>query len=358
MKRVRIAGAGPAGLTAAIVLARAGRAVEVHERSDRLGQRFRGDLHGVDNWSPEGDITDALARWGIERSFLFEPVETLRLTTGRRLSAVRSPQPLVYLVSRGDVTAGLERGLAEQAQDLGVSLHLGSPLDAKGADIIATGADPRHRFCVEVGIRFDTRTEDLAVGLIHPEAAQGGYAYLLIHGGRGCLSVVLFGGFDRAKQQLARARALLGASLDLDIRNPEPIGGFGSFQLHPDLGSHAQPRVGEAAGLQDFVWGFGIRRAMASGALAAQCILEGSDYVAAARHSLAPLHRVGVINRCLWETTAYRGFDAYVRAITRANRPLGPLRTAHTPGRIHRWLLPLACVVLSPHYAHLFGRPG
>jgi len=34
--------------------------------------------------------------------------------------------------------------------------------------------------------------------------------------------------------------------------------------------------VGEAAGLQDPAWGFGLRYALESGALAARCLLEGS----------------------------------------------------------------------------------
>jgi len=41
---IRIAGAGPSGLAAAIVLAKAGRAVEVHEAKRDVGTRFIGDL--------------------------------------------------------------------------------------------------------------------------------------------------------------------------------------------------------------------------------------------------------------------------------------------------------------------------
>src|SRR5690349_18267212 len=40
MKTIRIAGAGPSGLAAAIALARAGRTVEVHEAKRDVGSRF------------------------------------------------------------------------------------------------------------------------------------------------------------------------------------------------------------------------------------------------------------------------------------------------------------------------------
>ncbi len=35
--------------------------------------------------------------------------------------------------------------------------------------------------------------------------------------------------------------------------------------------------TGEQAGIQDFLWGFGIRSAIDSEVLAAQCLLNGED---------------------------------------------------------------------------------
>ncbi|MBX3272235.1 MAG: NAD(P)/FAD-dependent oxidoreductase [Sandaracinaceae bacterium] len=354
--RVQIAGAGPAGLTCAIVLARAGVGVDVHERRERLGHRFCGDYHGVENWSADEDVAEALARWGIERRFLFEPVRSVLLSNGRRVATVASERPVFYLVARGDGPGSLERGLAEQAQALGARLHLGSAVAPERADVVATGPDPKHRFCVETGIRFRTSSPDVAVGLVHPRAAHRGYAYLLVHEGWGCLCVVCFGGFDRAKEQLSIAQAILTRQLGLDVRDAAPLGGYGSFRLHPELGAPRRPRVGEAAGLQDFVWGFGIHKAMASGALAAESLLASSDYVAAAGATLAPQQPLGVVNRFLWEATAYVGFGAYLRAIERSSRPLGPLRSAHAPRLSHRLLLPLARYALSGRYASLFDR--
>jgi len=51
-----IAGAGPAGLTAAIVLAQAGKRVIVHEAKASVGNRFGGDFQGLENWTTHDDV--------------------------------------------------------------------------------------------------------------------------------------------------------------------------------------------------------------------------------------------------------------------------------------------------------------
>jgi hypothetical protein len=342
-------------LTAAIVLARGGVSVEAHERRDRLGHRFIGDLHGIENWSSDEDVTHEFERWGVRRNFLCEPATEVCMTNGTRVARLAGDRPVFYVVSRGSVPGSVESGLAEQAQHHGVQLHLSSPLRAEDADVVATGPDPRHRFCVETGIRFRTSAGRLAVGLVHPEAAHRGYAYLLIHDGWGCLCVVMFGEFSRAREQLALARALLSARFQFDIREPEALGGYGSFLLSPDFGTATRPRVGEVTGVQDFVWGFGIRRAMEAGALAARCFLEGRDYPALGRARFEPHQRVGVVNRLLWEATAFQGFPFYLWALGRAPHPLGPLSRAHHADLPHHLLFPLARRVFAARHAGLLG---
>ncbi|HCA12595.1 MAG TPA: aminoacetone oxidase family FAD-binding enzyme, partial [Marinobacter adhaerens] len=61
---VEIAGAGPAGLAAAITLARAGRSVIVHEARAEVGHRFKRDLQGLENWSTQQDALAVLQELG------------------------------------------------------------------------------------------------------------------------------------------------------------------------------------------------------------------------------------------------------------------------------------------------------
>lgn len=64
-----IAGAGPAGLAAAITLANAGRNVIVHEANPKVGVRFQRDLQGLENWSSNVDILDEFSAFGLSLAF-------------------------------------------------------------------------------------------------------------------------------------------------------------------------------------------------------------------------------------------------------------------------------------------------
>lgn len=340
-RAIRIAGGGPAGLTAAIVLARNGRRVELYERHGRVGTRLAGSVHGIENWTSAGDFLDELRAMRIAATFDCHPCRELVITDGRRTHLVSSPQPLFYFVLRGDAPGALERGLLDQARAAGVTVKLGEPAPP-AADIVATGGHPDHSFCVEAGVRFRTSAPDLAVALVHPEAAPGGYAYLLIRAGMGSLCTVLFHRLRDARRALHEARRLIARVADFDVVDPEPTGGYGALRLPGAFGDARSKRIGEAAGLQDALWGFGIRKAIACGFLAARCELFGGSWQAAAARSFDAGMRAGAVNRWLWELAAWRGFSAFVSRLQRGGDPRVALRAVHGEGWMHRLLYPLA----------------
>jgi flavin-dependent dehydrogenase len=70
---IQIGGAGPAGLAAAITLAKAGRRVLMHELQHEAGHPFGGDFQGLENWSGQHDVLDWLRELGITREFTSPP---------------------------------------------------------------------------------------------------------------------------------------------------------------------------------------------------------------------------------------------------------------------------------------------
>ncbi len=121
-------GAGPAGLTAAIALARGGRRVTVHERHHGVSHRFHGDFQGLENWSSPTDVLEELATLGVESSFEHTPFrETVVFDPSGREHVYRSDRPFYYLVRRGRGVETLDASLRMQAEALGVEIRFASP---------------------------------------------------------------------------------------------------------------------------------------------------------------------------------------------------------------------------------------
>ncbi len=114
---VEIAGAGIAGLTAAIILARAGRQVVVHEAQKGVGYRFGGDFQGLENWTTREDVLQSLESLGLATDFTAFPCRngTAFDPDGNRYE-INSREPLFYLVERGPGPGTLDDALLRQAR--------------------------------------------------------------------------------------------------------------------------------------------------------------------------------------------------------------------------------------------------
>jgi len=234
-----------------------------------------------------------------------------------------------------------------------VNVRFGTSCPRGTADVEATGPRGRAPFAIDTGIVFETDAPDCAVALLNDEIAPGGYAYLLITQGYGCCCTMLFDDFRSIHDRFARAREALIERRGIIVRNPRPVGGLGHVRARACWISGVSRCVGEAAGLQDFLWGFGIRLAIRSGALAATSLLRDVDYAAAAESAFAGRLRIGVANRWLWERYSGNGY-AIVRRALRTLGPLRLLRWIHQEHWWHRMATPLGALALRARYPAVF----
>lgn len=100
-RKIKILGAGPAGLSAAINLAKAGYKVDVFERNSEAGKRFYGDLQGLENWSEKEDILESLKHMNIEINFKCKAFRKTILTNGSKTIKIDYKKPVFYFVKRG-----------------------------------------------------------------------------------------------------------------------------------------------------------------------------------------------------------------------------------------------------------------
>ena len=311
---VRVAGAGPAGLSAAITLARAGVSVEVHERGPRPGCRHHFDFQAIENWSSPDDVLELLHGLGLELAMPRHPIRELLLMRGERdVVRTTSDRPLGYLVQRGPGPDTLDDALQRQAEGLGISIHCGSKLAPADADIWATG--PRAATGIVAGYTFETENAPLSLCLLDEGYAPGGYVYLLVADGKATLATVLLCSFERARACLEKASALLGERLHLDMRHVRRFGGIGQFRVPSRPGcDFSSP--GEAGGFQDLLFGFGIRLALTTGHLAARSLLDGGG-CQSQRREVEEILRASTCNRLLFDLGGRLGHRYLIRQAER-----------------------------------------
>src|SRR5689334_22615595 len=111
-REIVIAGAGVAGLTAAINLKAAGRAVRVIDRRPASGAQRSPDWDAVENWTATEDLPAFLGRIGVDGArFRYVGPQSFSVLDphGRRYD-VQTARPFFYLIKRGAVVGGLEQG--------------------------------------------------------------------------------------------------------------------------------------------------------------------------------------------------------------------------------------------------------
>lgn len=338
MDMIRILGAGPAGLAAAITLSKAGYNVEVYEKRKATGTRFKGDLQGLENWSDSTDVIERLGEIGIRPEFEHRPYPCLSVSNGQEILSFTCQKPAFYLVRRGDGPGCLDHALEEQAMEAGAEIKFNTTLPEDGADIIATGPEKRGVHAIARGYTFSTSMDDLAYGLVNTAASRNGYAYLLVMNGRGCLCTMLTRHFDEAGACLAEAEQTFSKLVDLDVQDPHPCGGVGRFALPPHYRDNGRLYAGEAAGLQDPFWGFGILYALRSGHLAAQSIIKDFDYGHAAEKTFGDMLKAGVVNRYLWDRYGLENYAGIYQRLKGVKDPLPYLRSFYTFNTYQRLL--------------------
>ncbi len=341
---IQIAGAGPAGLAAAITLARAGREVVVHEAHDEVGHRFQRDFQGLENWSSPVDALSALKNMGLDCNFTAQA-----FAGGTAYDAWDKPYPihsdtaLFYLIERGPGPNSLDTGLLKQAQALGVDVRFNSRLkQLEGAGILAAG--PKVPDAIAVGYHFETDMPDGYWVICDDELAPKGYAYLLVMAGRGTVKTCMFSGFKQEKIYVEKTLQAFKRLVDLEMKNPVAHGGAGNFRIPDGAYSGIHPLVGEQAGFQDTLWGFGIRLALSSGILAAQSLLTGDNYDDLWKRQLRPQMQTAVVNRAFYSLLGNRGYRWFLKHTTRKADIRQALYKAYHPSRFKNWLLPWATV--------------
>lgn len=325
MDTVRILGGGISGLTAAINLAKAGIDVEVHEKKGHCGKHCS-DFQFLENWTSDEHVFDLLERIGIEKRFYIKPYHSIEIvTSSMRTYTGKSGKPFMYLVKRGPEKDSIDSSLARQAKKSNARIIYSSGLKLADADIVATG--PRKPNTVVRGIKFRLEHPDRSVMLIDNKVSKGSYSYLILNDNVAEIACPNPKGTEDADERLGRCIRFFEKFLDMRVgRIDEEFSATANFIYPESAVSGRQHYVGEAAGFQDRLFGFGMLYAMKSGYLAAESITKKLDYDQLWKKSFREHMRISLENKEIYRSISDRSFDNMIRLMNSKNPILKRLR--------------------------------
>jgi flavin-dependent dehydrogenase len=301
---VRVLGAGVSGLATALLLARRGVPVEV---LDRGRSRFGGGLQVLENGARPEDALAELERlgFGAPACDLVPLRDALLLGPDLRRYEVASSEPFAYMTRRGSSPGTLDWWLRRAAEEAGVRFVGGSGLTASAPQVVATG--PARTDGAARELVFRTNHPDLTVALFDPRLTPTGYSYLFVRDGLGTIGAAQVRRRGALRDNARAAFARLFELFPMKVAPEGPERGLSmSFALPCHLHHGERWYVGEAAGVQDFLFGLGNRLALRSASLVADALAgAGWDADRFRREIVRPM-RVSLCGRALWEACGPR----------------------------------------------------
>ncbi|MBP1910129.1 NAD(P)/FAD-dependent oxidoreductase [Methanolobus bombayensis] len=329
-KEINILGGGISGLTCAIILLKNGYNVNIYEKRKATGTRFNSDWQGIENWSEETDVLSELRSFGIDLSFDYVPVCELNLHYSDKIRTLRGDKAC-YLVKRGTAIDCLDTCLLEQAKELGVNIYCGTkPDNNKQIHVIATG--PEKGNILAKGIKFNTKRPDSYHMAFGDDIAKGFYSYLLIKNGEATIATV----FDNRNVRDSENYLQNTIGYFSEYFDPEEVeagnkfGGYGYFEIRKTLyNDDGAMLIGEAGGLQDYLWGFGMRYAFQSANFAARSIMTGESYDKLIKENLHKKLKHSKRNRKLFEILGPLAYPLAYRLFKKSKDPLKLLNVVY-----------------------------
>lgn len=297
---VIIGGGGLSGLAAALTLAHAGREVVVYERGVACGSRRHQDVEGLETWIFPQRPMDYLQAHNLPTSFHSRPVDTFHFIDELgQIHSTTAQEPFFHLVCRGAAPGCIDREFQAAAEAAGVTFHFQRMRQPHQVHIFAGG--PRRASAYVQGMTFRTSATDGVYLLLGQNYAPQGYAYCIIWDGRGTVAAAYKKQSSGVDKALNRAVDRFQSVIGFHMADTVSFGFFGTYAAAPTLTDSGALLVGEAAGFQDALFGFGMNFALRSGVLAARALIDGEDYQRLCRAQLMGPMASCWVNRRLFE---------------------------------------------------------
>ena len=336
-KKVRIAGGGIAGLSAAMFLQSNNISTVIYEKESKIGGSRHGDYEGFENWIFDDDIHSSFKDIGFEfNKIQSSPINSFFVhTSSEKPLRIQNKTPFFYLVSRGDNSNDIDHQLFRQCKKAGVEFKFGEAAPSY-CDIIATGT--RKASAYIQGINFNTNLKNQVHLLLGKKFAPKGYAYLIIQNGSGTIATA-FKKVKNSEEKYLENCIKYFKSMNINFFKRKDFSSRGSFSM-PVKALNSPMIIGEAGGFQDYLFGFGMRMSMMSGMVAALKIKGEKSNAKSLYQCINKKRRLSFVNRILYERLNDSQMYFFAKKFSISNEPLLILKNSYkwSLKTIFRWI--------------------
>jgi len=282
---IKIAGAGIAGLSAAITLKRLRKDfdISIRDKADSIKDKTPRGVNALRNYAEKIDIQKRYADLGFKLQN-FHPIkrQIFLLNTGKYFDIESNKKPIFYTTIRG-IKSSIDNMLLQQAIDLKINIQWNSTFKKEETDIFATGAE-LYSHCVGFGQHFiDVEETDTIYILQNSKYCPYGYMCILPYSNNEATIILgkfnpnhqsqIKSDYNKALQEIPQFQDYIqGASAKYEVN------GIGNYGLPSTTINGSSLLIGERAGLLEAFRGYGVHNAILSGYAAGIALANGSDY--------------------------------------------------------------------------------
>jgi flavin-dependent dehydrogenase len=297
---IKILGGGIAGLSAGIFLKQAGYDPIIYEKNKECGYSRHGDIEGLETWNFCTNPIHFFKQLNIPIEFNFKPENKIMVHFDNSPSLIIvDKSPFFYFVKRGKERGYIDRELQTYALSIGCEIRFGFSPKIENISIIATGSKKANAYIQ--GITFETQLPDQTHLFLNNSLTKKGYGYLIIWNGQATLSIAYKkdDNNNKLKNIILKCKDKLGIEIP---NNVNPFASYGSFDINsPKIDKNGRLIIGEAGGLQDYLFGFGMNSAIHSAYYATKSIIHSNNYELLVKQNIIPHMKASLLNRYLFE---------------------------------------------------------
>lgn len=271
-KEIIIKGGGPAGLSCAIYLLNKGYRCKIIEKPDYPERMKNRGFQVLENYTEREDSLNLFKELQVEDFFCYPLNKAVFWDFNYNFYNFFSKENFGYLIKRGAQEDSIDRAMLNKALKRGLEIKKGEDF----FQICATGSNQPDGIAQERHFETDDRLRVWV--LLDPGKINGGYSYLFTYGGSGTFGCALTYNFKEIKKISQNCWDFFQKIENIKIEDLKVYHSYINFYIPEKYEKDGVLYTGEAAGIQDFFLGLGIRMAVQSGILAARSLIEGFSY--------------------------------------------------------------------------------